>query len=438
MKKTKTSSDLSESTSSPCITVIAGLAYSIFVFALIRYHHHLNITTFWHLAWVVLMLGAFLTLLVYKSMGLVCDFIVMTWLIWWLYKGIGYDTGAFVFMPVVTGVWVSIGYRIQSRCAVPLVWAAPTIWFFIGNRLAAADFSVFHYGILVSSFMMLIVFTRIHCLRLPERLRDIDFILASYSGNTAHFAGRFIEGVHEAGARVKLLRFHYYQSFNPVLNGDGLVIAFPVYGGKPPWPLLNFLLFKCPRGRGKPAFILYTCVGGAENAGILCWFILSMKGYRVTGRNWAIYPLNVATFRLGPRRVWNFLDSLAPSKRALRSQAECGRAFAAGRRSGIPFVFGLTPFFLFGILADNRIVDRVLYRNHVFKKKCTSCGICVNTCPAKRLRLVDGMPIAKGECMICMSCVNLCPENAMHLWCFTEYGNRYPPKYIEGVVRRES
>ena len=43
--------------------------------------------------------------------------------------------------------------------------------------------------------------------------------------------------------------------------------------------------------------------------------------------------------------------------------------------------------------------------------------------------MVDGYPKPEGECMICMGCVNVCPKNAMHLWCFTEYGNRYPSKY---------
>jgi ferredoxin len=276
---------------------------------------------------------------------------------------------------------------------------------------------------------MLLVYTRGRYLK-PKRCPEkIDVIISSYSGNTAHFADLFLRGAQETDLDVTQHRFHHYKSFNPVFRGDALVIAFPIYGCKPPWPFLYYLVFKLPSGKGKAAYILYTCIGGAENAGILCWLILTLKGYRVMGRNMAVYPLNVPTFRLGTKKLWKFLDTLLPRNSEVDFQKECGRKFARGENSGIPFIFALTPAFLAGILIDNKFFDTFLYRNHVLKKRCNQCGICIDFCPAERLKMVKNYPKAKGTCMLCLGCINNCPKNAMHMWFWTEYGQPYNPKY---------
>jgi len=332
-------------------------------------------------------------------------------------------------------MWVTVTQRMRSRYASFLAAAVSAGWFFYFNQTPVGDFRTPHYLYLASSVSMLLVHAVTRFGHRIETIRTIDIIVGSYSGNTAHFTDSFIQGAEQAGAEVAYHRFHRYKAFSPELRGDALVIAFPIFGCKPPWPFLSYLLFELPKGRSKPAFILYTCIGGAENAGILCWLILTLKGYRVVGRNWGVYPINVPTFRLGPRRLWKFLDSLSPLKWDAAGQIECGRHFAMGLPAGIPFIFAWTPCFLVGMLLDNKWLDRVLYRNHVMKRRCNQCGICIDYCPAQRLRMSDGYPKPAGECMICMGCVNICPKNAMHIWCFTEYGNRYPFKFKKQALK---
>ena len=50
-------------------------------------------------------------------------------------------------------------------------------------------------------------------------------------------------------------------------------------------------------------------------------------------------------------------------------------------------------------------------------------------------KMIDGYPRARGACMICLGCVNLCPHNAMHMLCWTEYGQPYKPRWPELVVK---
>ncbi|MCP4150017.1 MAG: hypothetical protein GY757_19885, partial [bacterium] len=277
---------------------LAAILYAILINYHITLKLYLPVATIW----------AIVTYFVYRSLGLAFDFFVMIFLIFALYGGVRSNGIFLLYLPLITGVVLCVAHKINSRTSLFLAWAAPLTWFVISNDTAIKDFGILHYLLLLSAILMVLVFTMIFFYNPGKPLKKIDFLLCSYSGNTAHFSEQFTAGAEEAGAEVNMHRFHYYKSFKPakpavvtvkpdvdepvkpgvaesVFDGDALVIAFPVFGGKPPWPFLNYLLFRLPRAKGKPAFILYTCIGGAENAGILCWLILTLKGYRVVGRN---------------------------------------------------------------------------------------------------------------------------------------------------------
>lgn len=51
----------------------------------------------------------------------------------------------------------------------------------------------------------------------------------------------------------------------------------------------------------------------------------------------------------------------------------------------------------------------------VDKNACTSCGFCVDVCPAGVLKLSEGYPFARhpGSCIFCAHCVAVCPEDAL-------------------------
>jgi ferredoxin len=417
------------------VHTLIGILYSLLVLAIMR-QFGTNLTpVFWRASYALLGVAVLVIYLPRRSIGLILDLAVCMWFTWWLFEGLKRGHVAVLYLPLVTIVMISTTWQTRSKVRLSLAWLVPLSWFALSSGLNLRGFGLPHAAIVAATVGMLVVFTMQYGFRPRRELKTIDLLLCSYSGNTAHFAEHFMRGARQGGAEVVTHRFHYYKGADPALGGDALAIAFPVFGGKPPWPFLNYLLLRLPRGKGKPAFVLYTCIGGAENAGFLCWLILTLKGYRVVGRNWTVYPLNVPTLRLGPKALWRILDSLVPSGAEIRRQVTCGARFARGEVAGIPLVFGPTPFSLVGILLDNKLIDTILYRNHVIKRRCTGCRVCVRYCPAQRLRIVEGYPVPKGECALCMGCVNTCPENAMHLWLFTEYGNQYKPKYPDMLAR---
>lgn len=384
--------------------------------------------------WLFLLAGAVWTWRESRSVALAADLFIAVTLVWMIAGRATIDDPALRLHLLVTSVLALLGYRLPARLAVPFVSTAAAAWLAVGLHTRAPDFGWAHYWVLASSLATVLVFVSVTLANDGCPRRRVDLIVSSGSGNTAHLATQFADGVRSTGAVVSVHRFQHGPAFRPNLDGDALAIAFPIYGCKPPWPFLVYLLRHLPHGRGKPAFILYTCIGGAENAGVLCWLLLTWKGYRVAGRDWGVYPLNVPTFRLGPARFWKRVDRWLPRRSEVLSVRRSGARFAGGRTAGIPFVFCLSPCFLVGILADNRWLDTILYRNHVFRQRCNQCGVCVTCCPMGRIRLVGGDPKGRGACMICMACVNNCPRAAMHLWCWTEYGAQYRSRFRRLVV----
>jgi ferredoxin len=295
-------------------------------------------------------------------------------------------------------------------------------------------YSTFGWIVLGCSAAALVMFT-VEWRELQTAPQHMDVVASSASGNTMHLTRSFIDGVRSAGAAVTVHRFHYFRDFQARLDGDALAVAFPVYGFKPPWPFLAWLLRSLPNGEGRPAFVLYSCAIGAENAGLLVWLILRLKGWRTGGRSWAVYPGNVVTARLGPKALWRLLDRLVPLRWDAANTVSYGFAFARGRVSGFPYLVWPLPMFLIGVLADNKWIDTLLYRNRAWRRRCNGCALCILYCPAERLKMIDGYPRARGTCMICLGCVNTCPRNAMHLLFWTEYGNPFSPRWPELVVK---
>ncbi len=385
-------------------------------------------------SWLFLLAGMVWAWWESKSVALALDLLVAVTLVWMIAGRTAVADPALRLHLLVVCILALLGYRLSAKLAVALVWVAAALWLALGVRTRLPEFGWAHYWVGLSSLAMMAVFTSVIRANRGVPRRRVDVIVSSGSGNTAHLASEFAAGIKATGADVSLHRFRHHPSFRPNLEGDALAIAFPIYGCKPPWPFLVYLLRGLPPGRGKPAFILYTCTVAAENAGVLCWLLLTLKGYRVAGRDFGVYPPNVPTFRLGPARFWKRADRLLPRPSEVLSVRQAGTAFAAGRTAGIPFVFCLSPAFLVGILGDNKWFDTVLYRNHVLKKRCNQCGICLACCPMDRIRLVGDYPKGKGACMICLACVNNCPPRAMHLWCWTEYGVQYRSRFRRYVL----
>ncbi len=339
------------------------------------------------------------------------------------------------YLLLVSIITISISHQINSRIATifSILFSLTLGLLLTYNRQSEIVGSV-----LSVTMLLWLAFYGLKTIRGTRSYRppkNIDLILCSFSGNTGHYANAFTESARKSGAEVIVHRFHYYKDFDPVLNGDSLVIAFPVSGWKPPWTMTEFLIKKLVKGNSKPAFIIYTAAGGPENAGIIAWILLSLKGYKVIGRLWSIYPLNVPTFRLGPKRLWRFIDLLTPLKSDIKFVQHAAKEFVTGGGGGLPFIVWPTPLVIFGVLLDNKWINTILYRTYVWRKRCTACNFCIKYCPVNRFVSVNGLPKAKGTCSLCFGCVNHCPKNSMQMRFWSEYGQPYKSRWPQFIIK---
>ncbi len=357
-------------------------------------------------------------------------------LILWLIAGdsIG-KHNIYLYFNFIATLLMFAAYRLKGRAVHLAVIVFPVLWLYLVAGFQLSRITSWELFILLATVTALFIYGFDNLRKYPEITGPVDLILNSHSGNTGHYANEFIQSVKTRGVEVNLHRFHYFNEFDPQLTGNLLVLAFPVSGWKPPWPLCVYLIKKLPRGRGRPAYILYSCAGGPENTSIVAWLILTLKGYRVTARDWGIYSMNVATFRIGPKRMINYLDRLFPISDYIEEIRENSFTFVSGGKTGLPFV--LWTFFLvpLGILFDNKYINIFIYRNYAWRRRCNKCGICIKACPSGRLLLnKKGYPVPKGTCALCLLCINICPTNAMQMVLFSEYGRPYKPRWPEYVV----
>ncbi|MFC1503854.1 4Fe-4S dicluster domain-containing protein [Spirochaetota bacterium] len=371
--------------------------------------------------WIIIFLfTAIISSISHRSFALFLEFSILPFV--WLVFGI--KDPLFRYITLITAMLVSTSYVWKPRnTAIVNVIICTIITLYIALYYEF-ERSIVHIVIFTAAWLMVLI----HLVNVFSIARgsitSADVIICSYTGNTGHYSNIFIRALEDAGVRVTCHCFHYYKKFKANLSAHALVIAFPVIGWKPPWPMLSFLVSGLPRGKGKPVYIIYSSAGGPENAGVLIWAILTLKGYRVHGRSTAVYAINIPTFRIGPKRLWHWYDELFPGKQAAINQNSYGRSFAQGKKTGLPVILWPTPLVIIGIILENKYINRI-YRNHVFKKRCKQCGKCISYCPSERLIMKNGYPKGMGECIICTGCVNICPVNAMHIWCFTEYGRQY-------------
>lgn len=351
----------------------------------------------------------------------------------WAVAAVWVEPGGIAWLaPLVGWTLALLAHRVGGRLATGVAILATVPWIVVpdGHGLDA-----FRIASLVCTALSLVGFAW-HGLRRSVAVRDVDVVVCSYSANTAHFVEQFRRGVENAAAAVTVHRHHHTPGNQLQLRGDALVIAYPVIGWNPPYPVFELMIHDLPRGRGKPAYVLHSSAGGPENAFFLAWLLLLLKGYRPSGRLGGTYPVNVTTFRIGPQRMWSWFDKLLPRPSDVRLAEESGAAFARGQSAGLPFWLWPSPLFIANFPLVFKYLNHHFYRPYLWKWRCNKCNACLRACPTGRLRTgPDGFPTAKGRCVLCYDCVNLCPTNAMQAIALTEYGARYRPRFNKLVVR---
>lgn len=203
-------------------------------------------------------------------------------------------------------------------------------------------------------------------------------------------------------------------------SGDVVGIASPTHGFNFPPITLGFV-FRFPRAPdANRAFIINTragvrffgkCLPGLSGvAQLLSALVLLLKGYRVVGMRPIDLPSSWISIHPGLRE-----DNV----RAIYERCErITRRFASRLLDGgrdlralwdLPVDLLIAPISL-----GYYLVGRFFFaKSFVASRDCDGCNACVQQCPTKALRLIDGRPFWTWRCESCMRCMNQCPRRAI-------------------------
>lgn len=200
-----------------------------------------------------------------------------------------------------------------------------------------------------------------------------------------------------------------------------LGLVFPTHGFTAPWHIIYFAL-RLPRRQGTHAFVTPTRGGtkiigflpGMEGtAGYLIALILLLKGYILRGvqgidmpsnwmsLHWGLHPTNVsAIIQRAHKKTTDWFQELLAGKRKLGGLIQLLLGLAL-----IPVSFG---YLIYGRF----YLAKIFFAS----EKCNGCGLCVQYCPTRSLRLrgeKNKRPYWSFSCESCMRCMGYCPQQAV-------------------------
>jgi len=201
-------------------------------------------------------------------------------------------------------------------------------------------------------------------------------------------------------------------------GNDRLMIAFPVLAWRPPALVLK-AISKMPsgtdaKGHSRQAFVLAVDGGNGGPGARRAADLLRRKGYTVVHLGRASYPENWTQVGAVCRGSAEIERNLEIGDRMAEAFADC---VLYGTSAPLETTVGseLLGWMVGGAftLVGRRVLGKLWYAD----RRCTGCGLCARTCPARTIGMDRGplpRPFWKLNCEDCNRCINVCPVRAIN------------------------
>jgi ferredoxin len=242
-----------------------------------------------------------------------------------------------------------------------------------------------------------------------------DIYYFSATGNTEKAVGLITKSLTEEGHEVRSVRIN--RDTKPLAGKpDRLLIAFPTLSWVPPVLVQRFIK-RLPPGVKKDGTRIKAAVFTADGGG--CFQapdqmkrILERRKYNVflTGRG--SYPDNWLQFVPGPDQKEKRL-AITKGEKMTREFARqlINEEYSQYKVAVIHRIWSR----LVGILFE-LVGRRFMGKMFIADKGCTSCRLCLKSCPVGAIVMGKGKkakPFWKINCESCNRCINICPEKAI-------------------------
>ncbi|MFZ4582313.1 MAG: EFR1 family ferrodoxin [Paludibacter sp.] len=242
----------------------------------------------------------------------------------------------------------------------------------------------------------------------------------SGTGNSTNVARWVAEIAQSKNMQVELINIAHVNRLHIATPPTDALIAFcsPVHGFNYP-PVMQAFISRFPKGKNN-VLLMNTRAGMLIGkwitpgvSGITFYFstlILWLKGYKINAlfpvdmpSNWiSVHPgLNERTVKYLHERNKELVAKFATKV------IEGGKDFRSLREI-IQDVL-ISPISLAYNFAGRFFLAKTYYASSA----CNNCGLCINQCPVKAIKMVDNRPFWTYNCESCMHCMSYCPHRAI-------------------------
>lgn len=206
-------------------------------------------------------------------------------------------------------------------------------------------------------------------------------------------------------------------------EGEALGFVFPTYSWGPPPVMEEFVKRLDLKGYTNDTYCYMVATCG-DDVGLLVDMWKKVLGdIRLNAAYTVVMPNNYillpgfdvdddATERRKKRNAIGRVKCIASHVKKRKEEISVYKGHWAWVKSRV-----INPWFRRNCMSDSKFV--------VNADKCIRCGICVNSCPMKNVKMNDGVPSWHGNCAMCLACIHHCPQRAIEYAKATRKKGRY-------------
>jgi Pyruvate/2-oxoacid:ferredoxin oxidoreductase delta subunit len=254
---------------------------------------------------------------------------------------------------------------------------------------------------------------------------DLLIYYLSGTGNALTASRWMAENAEKKGVRAQLIPIdRQKEPIVPKISRNTLIgFCYPTHGFGIPWAMLKFI-WRFPKVKHAKVFISSTRAGSKLSrvflpgiSGLAQWIpfiILLLKGYGIKG----LLPIDMPSnwISVHPGYKSKVVDSIFMHCHEL--VVKFTGKLLSGKRFYHPYIFIFLPFdlALAPIMIGYQMYGRFLFAKlFVATNKCNGCGICIDKCPVRAIRMYGSKPFWTVNCESCMRCISICPEKAIQV-----------------------
>ncbi len=248
----------------------------------------------------------------------------------------------------------------------------------------------------------------------------------SGNGNSAWVADRLAERLDDTMIPIADYADETYET----KPGEAVGFVFPVYSWAPPAIVLDFI--RRVKFIGRPEYLYFACTCGDDSGKTAEVFRKAVKA-----RGWECHAgysvIMPNTYVALPGFGIDDEETERAKVEDTKERIDCMAASLNERVVTDPYdcVTGSIPNIKTYVIAPlfNRfqIDPKPFHTTDV----CTSCGLCVKTCPVHNIILEEGRPQWGDRCTQCLACFHICPVNAVQYGKNTIGKRQYKGKYLK-------